>query len=58
MENQYKKLADGIRFCGTAKDPCRFCPYYGELDPIDCQTKIMLKAADIIEGLAKEEAAS
>ena len=57
-KKQLDQLAKGLRFCGTAKEPCRSCPYFGELDPFDCQTKIMLMAADIIEGLAKEEAAS
>lgn len=52
---ELEHLAEGLRFCGTAKEPCFKCPFFGELDPWDCQTKIMHKAAEIIEGLAKEE---
>ena len=28
--------------------------FFGELDPFDCQTQLMVKAAEIIEGLAKD----
>jgi len=51
----YKRLADALRVCGCGDKPCGDCPYHAELDPFDCQTKIMHKAAEIIEGLAKEE---
>ena len=49
------KLADALRICGESKGPCYSCPYYAELDPFDCQTQIMLKAAEIIEQLAEVE---
>ena len=49
------KLADALRVCGCGDKPCYSCPYYAELDPFDCQTQIMLKAAEIIEQLAEEE---
>lgn len=55
MENQYKRLADALRICGAAKEPCSSCPYYAELDPFDCQKQIMEKAADLIEQLAGEK---
>lgn len=58
MKDEYKRIADALRFCGNSKEPCSKCPYFGELDPFDCQTKIMHKAAEIIEGMAKEAAAS
>lgn len=51
----YKRLADALRICGAGKGPCSSCPYSAELDPFDCQTQIMLKAAEIIEQLAEEE---
>ena len=50
-----KKIADALRICGAGKDPCSSCPYSAELDPFNCQTQIMLKAAEIIEQLAEEE---
>ena len=52
------KLADALRVCGCGDKPCGDCPYHAELDPFNCQNQIMEKAAEIIEGLAKEEAAS
>ena len=52
------KLADALRVCGCGDKPCGDCPYHAELDPFNCQKQIMEKAAEIIEGLAKEEAAS
>ena len=54
MTDEYKKIAEGLRFCAGSKEPCSSCPYYGELDPFDCQSKIMHKAAELIEGMAKE----
>ena len=54
-KEQLDQLAKGLRFCGNSKEPCSKCPYFGELDPFDCQTQVMHKAAEIIEGLAKEE---
>ena len=57
-KKQLDQLAKGLRFCAGSKEPCHSCPYFGELDPFDCQSQIMYKAAEIIEGLAKEEAAS
>ncbi len=56
MTDEYKKIAEGLRFCGTAKEPCSKCPYFGELDPCDCQSKIMHKAAEILENLAEAKA--
>ena len=55
MITAYKRLADALRICGESKDPCYSCPYYAELDPFNCQTQIMLKAAEIIEQLAEAE---
>ena len=52
------KLADALRVCGCGDKPCGDCPYHAELDPFNCQKQIMEKAAEIIEGLAKEEASS
>lgn len=54
-KEQLDQLAKGLRFCAGSKEPCHSCPYYGELDPFDCQSQVMYKAAEIIEGLAKEE---
>ena len=54
----YKRLADALRVCGCGDKPCGDCPYHAELDPFNCQQQIMEKAAEIIEGLAKEDAAS
>lgn len=54
MKDEYKKIADALRVCGVGKGPCRSCPYFAELDPFDCQTQVMYKAAEIIEGLAKD----
>jgi hypothetical protein len=34
---------------------CGCCPFHMDLDPYDCQMQIMIKAAEIIEGMAKEE---
>ena len=54
MKDEYKRIADALRVCGVGKGPCRSCPYFAELDPFDCQTQLMVKAAEIIEGMAKE----
>ena len=54
MTTDAKKLAKALRFCGAGKEPCRSCPYFAELDPFDCQTQLMVKAAEIIEGMAKD----
>ena len=50
----YKRLADALRVCGVGKEPCRSCPYFAELDPFDCQTQLMVKAAEIIEEMAEK----
>lgn len=50
----YKRLADALRVCGCGDKPCRNCPYFAELDPFDCQTQLMVKAAELIEGMAKD----
>ena len=55
MKGEYKRIADALRFCGAAKGPCRCCPYFAEMDPFDCWTLLMVKAAEVIEGMAKEE---
>ena len=55
MKDEYKRTADALRFCATAKGPCRRCPYPDKLDPYDCRAQLMVKAAEIIEGMAKEE---
>ena len=54
-KEQLDQLAKGLRFCAGSKEPCSKCPYFGELDPFDCQTKIMHKAAELIEEMAKEK---
>ena len=55
MKDEYKRIADAIRFCAGSKEPCHSCPYFGELDPFDWQSQVMYKAAELIEGMAKEE---
>lgn len=57
-KEQLDQLAKGLRFCAGSKEPCHSCPYFGELDPFDCQSQVMYKAAEIIEEMAKEAAAS
>ena len=49
MENE---LSKALRFCGAGKEPCSKCPFWKGQDPIDCQTQIMLKAADELERLS------
>ena len=44
-------LIEALRFCATGKLPCSKCPFWKLLDPADCQTQIMLKAADELERL-------
>ena len=51
MENE---LSKALRFCGAGKEPCSKCPFWQRLDPADCQTEIMLKAADELDRLSGE----
>ncbi len=44
-------LIEALRFCAAGKLPCSKCPFWKLLDPADCQTQIMLKAADELERL-------
>lgn len=53
MTTDAKKLAKALRFCGVGKEPCRSCPYFAELDPLDCQTQLMVKAAELLEQLTE-----
>lgn len=53
MTTDAKKLAKALRFCGVGKEPCRRCPFFAELDPLDCQTQIMVKAAELLEQLTE-----
>ena len=53
MKDEYKKIADAIRFCAGSKEPCSKCPYFGELDPFDCQSQVMYKAAELLEQLTE-----
>lgn len=55
MTTDAKKLAKALRFCGVGKEPCRSCPYFAELDPFDCQTQLMVKAAELLEQLTEGE---
>ena len=50
-------LIEALRFCGAGKEPCSKCPFWQRLDPANCQTQIMLKAADELDRLSagKEE---
>lgn len=56
MKDQYQKLAKALRFCGSSKEPCSRCPFHTELDPFDCQTQIMLRAAEALEQIAEANA--
>lgn len=49
-----QELIYALRFCGAGKEPCSKCPFWQRLDPSDCQTQIMLKAADELERLTAE----
>ena len=51
MENE---LSKALRFCGAGKEPCSKCPFWQRLDPADCQTEIMLKAAEELDRLSGE----
>ena len=53
-KEQLDQLAKGLRFCAGSKEPCRSCPYFGELDPFDSQSQVMYKAAELIEGMAEK----
>ena len=54
-KEQLDQLAKGLRFCAGSKEPGHSCPYFGELDPFDCQSQIMYNATEIIEGMGMEE---
>lgn len=45
----YEDLIKALRFCGAGKEPCSNCPFWQKLDPVDCQTQIMLRAADVLD---------
>lgn len=48
-------LIEALRFCAAGKLPCSKCPFWKLLDPADCQTQIMLKAADELERIYEKE---
>ena len=52
MENE---LSKALLFCGAGKEPCSKGPFWQRLDPADCQTQIMLKAADELDRLTVEK---
>lgn len=51
---EYKRLADALRFCAEGASPCYSCPLYAEDSITDCQNTVMLRAAEAIEQLTTD----